>query len=76
MTFQLYGIKDVCTRFVHMFVEDNDATATRLFKSWTQGKYAADNYELWHLGAWDTQTGIITPIKKMEFLCDGSEVVK
>lgn len=76
MTFQIYAIKDVCTRFVHLFVEDNDATATRLFKSWCYGKFKCEDYELWHIGSWDTDSGYITAKKKIDFMCDGSDIEK
>lgn len=64
---KLYAIKDTKGAFEAPFVAMNDALATRAVRSYVnQGGQSnvalyPEDFELWYVGMYDEQTGIVAP---------------
>lgn len=71
MTFSVYVIRDELTdKFVHLFIEDNDATAQRAFFAWCKKIPQPENYHLHYAGTWNDWSGEVIGTK-LRFVCDG-----
>lgn len=71
MNYSIYVIRDELTdKFVHLFVEDNDATAQRSFFAWCKQIPQPENYHLHFAGFWNNQSGEIDG-EHLRFVCDG-----
>lgn len=59
MRYGLYTIEDVIARrHIHIFSEDNDATAMRTFRKWCdQVGSDAKDFRLWRAATWDIYSG-------------------
>ena len=66
---KIYAIKDTKIGFTAPFVMQNDAVAVRMFQGMAQANTPnqvntyADDKELWTMGEFDDQTGIITSVE-------------
>lgn len=65
MTTNIYSIKDTKIGFRQPFLQQNDAVAARTAKWMANEKkdYELEDQELWKLGTFNDETGIITPIQ-------------
>lgn len=78
MTQNIYAVKDNKTGFENLLIQPNDACARRLFTTLANEKgnkinvYPAD-MELWKLGGWDTNTGLIVAMQP-EYMLRGTDV--
>lgn len=71
MKFGVYVIFDTLSyRYLHLFVEDNDATAQRAFYAWCNNVPQPADYKLYRAGDWNTNSGEIEGFAP-EFVCDG-----
>lgn len=62
MNFGVYCIFDhVSEKHIHLFVEDNDATAVRLLNSWFEHlpENQRSDYTLVCIGSWNSGTGML-----------------
>lgn len=66
---KVYSVKDVKGAFAAPFLALNDALAARNIKGFLKTQKGhewslyPEDFELWLLGEFDEQTGIITPVK-------------
>lgn len=80
MICDIYSIKDTKVAYATPFYMHNDQEATRAFKALCKdketnmGKWPQD-YELWHIGQWDDELGVITTTGP-QFLLSGIEAGK
>lgn len=78
MTQNIYAVKDNKTGFENLLIQPNDACAKRLFATLANEKdnkiniYPAD-MELWKLGSWNTNTGVMNAIQP-EYMLRGTDV--
>ena len=68
MKLNVYSVKDVKVAFLQPFFMQNNALAHRAFVSTinTPGNPIAQypqDHELWHIGTFDDETGLLTPCK-------------
>lgn len=77
MNYGLYAIKDTLVGFLQPFIQPNDATATREFANMVNKSQSAvsvnyQNMELYKLGSYDSDTGIV--ISDVQYLVKGADV--
>lgn len=79
MIYGIYSIKDEKTGFMPVTVDTNDKTAIRNFsfavnKPDSLLKSNSNDFSLWKLGEFDTDTGMLDPCKSE--LVDAASVIK
>lgn len=71
---KLYAVKDVKVGFMQVVMFHNNEEAKRAFlyvasdKNSTVGKNPED-YELWYLGNYDVESGLISDTENRSFVC-------
>ena len=80
MNLEYYAIKDTKVAFYNPFLMHNEAEALRAFTSLVKDKNseiskAPGDYELWIVGQWDDQTGLIFS-SGPKYITNGIEVNK
>lgn len=80
MTIGIYSMKDLKVGYGPVFPEQNDNTAKRLFGTQMNAansiqSFSPADFQLFKLGEYDTESGIITPCEPI-LLLDGYNVVK
>lgn len=78
MIYGIYSMRDKHTGFVSPTFDLNDQTAARNFsmaltKSDGILGFAPSDFDLYCLGSWDTDTGIITPAQLPSLVLSGSQ---
>lgn len=81
MTYGMYCMEDIKTGFCTPTVDANDASAIRNFASavmQSQGVLFthAEDFRLWHIADFDSESGVVTPLSPIVHLSDGSAVLK
>lgn len=78
MIYEMYSIRDTMTGFQQPMMMPNDNVAKRAFlhglADTNEWPYT-ENYELYHVGTFDDQTGQIQPMMP-ELLAGGTDVVR
>lgn len=79
MKFGVYSIRDALTGFLTPTVDYNDFSATRNFRHaiLTPGSLydtAAKDYDLYRIGEFDSDTGLIIPVTPVEQVANGLSV--
>lgn len=81
MMMSVYAIRDKKSGFLTPTVEMNDAVAIRNFSHAVMANpsslfqsFSAD-YDFYRIGEYETDTGMITSITPIEFLCSADSVV-
>lgn len=80
MKLSIFAIKDTKTGFLSMTTEQNVQCAVRNFDHAMKNTQSLlythpEDFELYHLGEYDTESGIITPLPTPEFIVAGSSLV-
>lgn len=81
MKYGMYCMEDIKTGFCTPTVDANDAAAVRNFASavmQSQGVLFthAEDFRLWHIADFDSESGVVTPLSPIVHLSDGSAVLK
>lgn len=81
MIYGMYCMEDIKTGFCTPTVDVNDAAAVRNFASavmQSQGVLFthAEDFRLWHIADFDSESGVVTPLSPIVHLSDGSAVLK
>lgn len=81
MKFQLYAIKDAKTGFMSVTTEQNKQAAIRNFYHACKNSESLlhtfpNDFSLFCLGDYETDTGVITPLACPCLLADASEVLR
>lgn len=81
MKYGIYSIRDALNGFLYVDTQQNDKSAERGFryrlsKDGSYDGYAAKDLDLYKLGEFDQETGIITPCNPPELVINGYSVVK
>lgn len=79
MTFQIYCVRDVKTSFMTPTIDQNDASAMRNFRHailYSDGimRSSKDDFALYRLGSFDSDSGVIIPLPVPEIIDDGTNV--
>lgn len=78
----VYAVKDSLTEFKSPFIAENDAVAARNFTNLVNAdvnevSLAPQYFDLYCLGTYDTEKGLIQPLKEgVKMVCSGSSVKK
>lgn len=71
----LYAIRDLKVGFLAPMVDDNEASAMRNFEYACHNNdiinFAPSDFELYHIGTFDTDSGTIDPSPVPDFVCNG-----
>lgn len=74
----LFAIKDNKVGFLAPMVDDNENTAIRNFKYAVSNNdilnFAPSDFDLFRIGEFDTDSGIITALSSPDFICNGINV--
>lgn len=78
MVYFIYSMRDKHTGFVSPTFDLNDQTASRNFSmalSKSEGVlgFAPSDFDLYCIGTWDTDSGVITPVSLPRLVKTGSE---
>lgn len=79
MKFRMYSIRDRLTGFMTPVLEQSDSVAVRNFRmaidSQNRDKsimaFSSSDFSLYHIADFDSETGIISPISPLDFICQG-----
>lgn len=79
MKYRMYSIRDRLTGFMTPVVEQTDQVAVRNFhmacdksrNSQSLMSFVPSDYSLYHIADFDTESGTVTPILPVEFICSG-----
>lgn len=75
MTYGIFAIEDyVAHKFIHLFTEDNSATALRSFRQWCQKIGDCKDFRLWYCGTWDIYTGDVQGFAENELVIEGTAI--
>lgn len=79
MKYPIYSYRDVKVGFGMPFTDMNDQTAMRGFSFAVNGKvdlmgFASQDYDLYRVGEFDTEKGVIEPCNPPVFLVSGASV--
>lgn len=80
MVYGLYAMRDIKIGFLSPTVDVNDATAVRNFdtmirKSSDVLHFHKEDFELYKIGSYDTDSGIVTPLDIRELVFEGKDVM-
>lgn len=81
MNFGVYSLEDIKTGFMTPTIDQNDSSAVRNFSSAVMQSDGilfthAEDFRLFKIGEFDTETGSILPIAPIVHLADGSDVLR
>lgn len=81
MKFGIYSIQDVKTGFMTPTIDQNDFSAGRNFSSAVMQSDGvlfthAEDFRLFKIGEFESDTGVIQPISPIELIIDGSSVLR
>jgi hypothetical protein len=77
MKMELYSVRDICTeRYSNPFLAETDKAAIRAFEKDRQSQPFPDDFELYLVGAFDTQSGVLTALDRGPVLISDSEIQK
>lgn len=81
MKFGMYCMEDIKTGFCTPTVDANDAAAVRNFASAVMQSTGvlfthAEDFRLWHIADFDSESGVVTPLSPIVHLSDGFAVLK
>lgn len=81
MIFGIYSIEDIKTGFVTPSADQNDPAAIRNFSSAIMQSDGilfthAEDFRLFKIGEFDSETGSILPVSPIVHLADGSDVLR
>lgn len=80
MKYDIYSYRDKVTGFGMLMLDQNEASAVRGFTYAVNGKYdlmafKPSDFDLYRVGVFDADTGVITPEKIPVMICNGESVV-
>lgn len=80
MMAEIYSIKDTKVGYAQPFILHNDQEAKRAFKGLIREEESnlhkwPQDYELWNIGQWDDELGVITTTGP-KFLLSGMDCIK
>lgn len=71
----LYAIRDCKSGFLSPMIDDTDDSALRNFEYACKNNnimnFAPQDFELYKIGSYDTDSGILSPIEPTEFIANG-----
>lgn len=81
MNFGVYSIQDVKTGFMTPTIDQNDQAAIRNFSSAVMQSDGilfthAEDFRLFKIGEFNSETGTILPVAPLVHLVDGSDVLR
>lgn len=79
MKFCMYSIRDRLTGFMTPVLDQTDALAIRNFRMACDSQkrdqsiiaFSPSDFSLYHIADFDSETGIISPISPLDFICQG-----
>ena len=78
MIYPVYSVRDQLNGFGQLLVDTNEATAIRNFQNGIAQNVGMQNnlkdYDLYQLGEYDTETGVITPIQPIKMIVSAQSV--
>lgn len=75
MNYGMFAIEDyVAHKFIHIFSEDNTATAMRSFRAWCEKVGNAKDFRLWYCGTWNAYSGELEGFAENELVIEGGDV--
>lgn len=79
MTMNLYSVRDVKSTYMSPVVGSNDAQAMRSFRAGMRAvpefEVAPADFELYRIGEYNNESGMIIPTVPPVWICSGSEEV-
>lgn len=79
MTLNLYAVRDVKSTYMSPVVGNNDAQAMRSFRAGMRAvpefEVAPADFELYRIGEYNNESGLITPTVPPVWICSGAEEV-
>lgn len=75
MIISIYSIQDALNGFGSPTLQNNDAAAYRSFAEVFKDVYSPQDYSLWKLGSFDTETGELIP-EVPSIVCRATDFVK
>lgn len=79
MNMNLYAVRDVKSTFMSPVVGSNDAQAMRAFRAGMRSvpefDVAPADFELFRIGVYDNESGLISPTIPPVWICSGTEEV-
>lgn len=81
MIFGVYAIRDAKTGFLSPTIDSSDAVAVRNFNSAIMRSDGlmlthCDDFSLYHIGSYDTDSAAITPLSPTVYLASGADAMK
>ena len=79
MTVNLYAVRDVKSTYMSPVVGSNDAQAMRAFRAGMRSvpefEVSPADFELYRIGEYNNESGLISPTIPPVWICSGSEEV-
>lgn len=80
MTYPIYSVRDLKGDFYAPRIEQNDDSAIRWFSMTvntpeTLTNFSPADFQLFRIGSFDSEIGLITPLNLPVFLISGNEVI-
>lgn len=80
MRFPVYSYRDKNVGFGQPIVENNEMTAVRGFSYAVNGRdglmnFSPGDYDLYHIGYFDSEKGVLEPLSPVVLVASGSSVV-
>lgn len=79
MIYPMFAIRDKYTCFMNPTVDQSVESAKRGFSYAINNNpglmnFAPSDYDLYQIGEFDSESGVIKPLKAIKFICNGVEV--
>lgn len=79
MRFRMYSIRDRLTGFMTPVLEQSDPVAMRNFRMACDVQkrdqsivaFSPSDFSLYHIADFDSETGILSPVSPLDFICQG-----
>lgn len=80
MKYPVYAFRDVKTQFGQPYIEQNEDAAVRGFGLMMNNpdsvmKFSPGDFDLYHIGYFDTDSGLIEGLQVPEFIVNGKSVI-
>lgn len=79
MKYKVFSIRDKYTSFMSPAVDINEESAKRNFAYAINNNpgvmnFAPEDHDLYEIGTYDSESGLIEPVVPIKFICNGMEV--
>lgn len=80
MTYDIYSVRDHYSIFGSPFCHNNQNTAKRYFARLINNSngdisFSPGDYDLYRIGRFDEQSGMVYVVSPIEFICNGADLI-